>query len=380
MMKFLRRTWAEIDLDALDGNISEIRRIADGKPIMAIVKANAYGHDTKIICDELARLGVTHFAVSSIWEANQLREILPDAEIVIFGYTDEEYFPDLVSGNIIQTAGSTEYAEKLSRYACENGVSFRVHVKINTGMTRVGVDSAEELDRITAMKGLSCEGAYTHFAAADSDDPDDIEYTKAQQKKLLDIAGKYRSPDFAVYSKNSGGIVCHREFESDFCRAGIIMYGCTPNTALSLPLNIKPVLTFKSAVCQLKSIPAGTYIGYGRAYKAERDMTVAVIPVGYADGYSRGFSGSGRVEINGRLVPICGRVCMDQTMLDVTDVDDIKVGDEVILYSADNTEISVDTLADNLGTIGYELLCAVGHRVPRVAVRNGEEVEVRRYI
>lgn len=380
MVKFLRRTWVEINLDALDGNVAEIRRITGNKPIMAIVKANAYGHDTKLICEELWALGVKYYAVSSIWEANQLRSILSEAEIVIFGYTDEDYFDDLTENNIIQTAGSVEYAKKLSEYAVSRGSKLRVHIKVNTGMTRVGVDTESELDEIMALRGLSCEGAYTHFAVADSDSPEDEAYTERQQEKLVRVTSKYRRDGFFVYSKNSGGILYHGEFDSDFCRAGIIMYGCTPNTALDVPINITPVMTLKSAICQLKTIPADTYIGYGRAFKSEREMTIAVIPVGYADGYSRGLSNMGSVLVNGQPAPICGRVCMDQPIIDVTDIKGVKVGDEAVLYSPSVGSHTADAIADSLGTIGYELLCAVGHRVPRIAIRGGEEVEVRRYI
>ena len=376
MIDFLKRTWAEISLDALDSNIAEIKKLIGGKEIMAVVKANAYGHDDKTVCTELSRLGVNYFAVSNIWEAEDLRDILPNANIVVFGYTEEPYIDSIIKHDIIHTVGSVEYAKRLSDYALAKNAKIRVHIKVNTGMTRIGIDTEEEMDKILTMEGLRCEGAYTHFAVADSLDESDIEYTDRQESKLLSIA---KNKGLLIHSQNSGGILYHSDYEGDIVRAGVIMYGYMPNTACEVPMKLTPVMSVRSTVCQLKRVPAGTDVSYGRTYTANSEKLLAVIPVGYADGYSRQLSNNGFVGIRGKLAPICGRVCMDQIIVDVTDIEGVTVGDIAEIYSDKFPETTIDNIADKLGTIGYELVCNVGHRVPRVAVRNGEVTDVVRY-
>ena len=376
MIDFLKRTWAEISLDALDSNIAQIKKLIGGKEIMAVVKANAYGHDDKTVCTELSRLGVNYFAVSNIWEAEDLRDILPNANIVVFGYTEEPYIDSIIKHDIIHTVGSVEYAKRLSDYALAKNAKIRVHIKVNTGMTRIGIDTEEEMDKILAMEGLKCEGAYTHFAVADSLDESDIEYTDRQESKLLSIA---KNKGLLIHSQNSGGILYHSDYEGDIVRAGVIMYGYMPNTACEVPMKLTPVMSVRSTVCQLKRVPAGTDVSYGRTYTANSEKLLAVIPVGYADGYSRQLSNNGFVGIRGKLAPICGRVCMDQIIVDVTDIEGVMVGDVAEIYSDKFPETTIDNIADKLGTIGYELVCNVGHRVPRVAVRNGEVTDVVRY-
>lgn len=374
MKKLLHRAWAEINLDALDANVEAIRAAAPGKTIMAVVKANAYGHGIKIAAPELFRIGVKYFAVSCMAEALELREILPEAEILIFGYCDEEQFFELITHDLIQTVGETGFAKSLSDYALKNGVKIRVHVKANTGMTRIGIDTPEELSEILALSGLSVEGVYTHFACADSTDPDDDEYTRGQQEKLNEIGEKAKKTGIPVYSQNSGGILYHSDFDGEIVRSGIITYGCMPNTAEKLPIPLTPVMRLRARVCQLKDIPAGVPVSYGRTFVSEAPMRLAVIPIGYADGYSRSLSGKGAVYVNGQRCPICGRICMDQTIVDVTGKD-VSVGDIAEIYSDSIPEIMVDNIADSLGTIGYELLCRVSARIPRVGVRNGEPIE-----
>ncbi|MBR4305452.1 MAG: alanine racemase, partial [Ruminiclostridium sp.] len=317
MKKFLKRAWAEIDLDALRYNYGQIKKLTGDKEILAVVKANAYGHDDKTVCHTLEELGVKYFGVSNLWEAEKLRGQDVEGTILVFGYTDEDYFDELLSLQITQTVGSVEYAEDLSRYAVLKGVKVPVHIKVNTGMTRVGIETEEELCRILALEGLCCKGIYTHYAVSDSDNTDDVAYTRAQYEKLMKIA---RDKGLLIHSQNSGGILYHGDFEGDLVRAGVILYGNAPNYPLSTPVDLKQVMTVKSVVSQLKKIKKGTEISYGRTFKADRDMTVAVIPIGYADGYFRGFSGKGKMLINGVLCSVLGRVCMDQVVVDVTDV------------------------------------------------------------
>ena len=376
MKKFLKRAWAEIDLDALEHNFNEIKKLSKGKEILAVVKANAYGHDDKAVCLKLQELGVKYFGVSNLWEGEKLRQHGIKGTILSFGYTDEDYFDELLEYDITQTAGSVQYAKELSDYALSKGVKLPVHIKINTGMTRVGIDSEEELLSVLALPGLDCKAAYTHFAVSDSLDKDDVQYTKKQQEKLLSIA---KGKGLLLHSQNSGGIVYHPDFEGDIVRAGVIMYGHSPNYPLEVPFEMKSVMTVKSIVSQLKTIPAGTQISYGRTFTADKEMTVAVIPIGYADGYFRDFSSKGQMLINGVLCPVVGRVCMDQTIVDVSAVTDIKTGDTVYVYSDKCEQTGIDYNASLIGTIGYELTCAVALRIPRVIIHNGEIKEVVRY-
>lgn len=376
MKKFLKRAWAEIDLDALEHNFNEIKKLSKGKEILAVVKANAYGHDDKAVCLKLQELGVKYFGVSNLWEGEKLRQHGIKGTILSFGYTDEDYFDELLEYGITQTAGSVQYAKELSDYALSKGVKLPVHIKINTGMTRVGIDSEEELLSVLALPGLDCKAAYTHFAVSDSLDKDDVQYTKKQQEKLLSIA---KGKGLLLHSQNSGGIVYHPDFEGDIVRAGVIMYGHSPNYPLEVPFEMKSVMTVKSVVSQLKTIPAGTQISYGRTFTADKEMTVAVIPIGYADGYFRDFSSKGQMLINGVLCPVVGRVCMDQTIVDVSAVTDIKTGDTVYVYSDKCEQTGIDYNASLIGTIGYELTCAVALRIPRVIIHKGEIKEVVRY-
>ncbi len=376
MNRFLKRAWAEIDLDALTHNYNEIKKLAKGKEILAVVKANAYGHDDKAVCLKLQDLGVKYYGVSNLWEGEKLRQHGIKGTILTFGYTDEDYFDELLEYGITQTAGSVQYAKELSDYAVSKGVKLPVHIKVNTGMTRVGIDTEEEMLEILAMPGLDCKAAYTHFAAADSFDKSDVDYTNKQQEKLMKIAS---DKGLLIHSQNSGGIVYHSEFGGDIVRAGVILYGHCPNYPLEVPFGMKSVMTEKSVVSQLKTIPAGTQISYGRTYTADKEMTVAVIPIGYADGYFRDFSSKGKMLINGVLCHVVGRVCMDQTIVDVSGVPDIKTGDIVYVYSDKCEETSVDYNASLIGTIGYELTCAVALRIPRVVIENGKIKEVVRY-
>ncbi len=376
MCKFLKRAWAEIDLDALEHNYNCIKELARGKEILAVVKANAYGHDDKAICRKLQELGVKYYGVSNLWEGEKLRQHGITGTILAFGYTDEDYFDELLEYDITQTVGNVGYAEDLSRYAVSKGVRLPVHIKINTGMTRVGIDTEEELEKILALPGLDCKAAYTHFSVADSLDEDDISYTDAQQEKLLKLA---KGKGLLLHSQNSGGIAYHSEFEGDIVRAGVILYGNHPNFPLEVPFDMKPVMTVKSVVTQLKTIPAGTQISYGRTYTAPQEMKIAVISIGYADGYFRGFSSKGKMLINGVLCPVVGRVCMDQVIVDVTAVPDIKPNDTVYVYSDKCEETGIDYNAALLGTIGYELTCAVALRIPRVIISGGEVKGVVRY-
>ena len=375
---FYGRTWAEVNLDVLRDNIEIIRGIAGKKQVAAVVKANAYGHGDVFCARTLNKCGITRFTVSNLWEAQRLFDNEISGKILIFGYCRIEEIFDSLGKNFIYTVGDVDYAKKVSEEALKRNVKVPVHIKIDTGMSRVGITTEEQLDEILAMKGLDCEAAYTHFAVADSLDEKDIEFTEAQQKKIISLC---RKKGLKFHSQNSGGIIYHKDFDGDFVRAGIIMYGQKPDPRFPVPDGIKPVMSVKSVVSQLKTIHAGDTVSYGRTFKADKDVKLALIPCGYADGFNRRLSGQWYVTIRGKKAPVCGRICMDQTLVDVTDIPDVQAGDVVTVYS-DEIEggNSFTAAAEKIGTINYELLCAVGTRVPRIYIENGAQTELDRYL
>ena len=375
---FYGRTWAEVNLDVLRDNIEIIRGIAGKKEVAAVVKANAYGHGDVFCARTLNKCGITRFTVSNLWEAQRLFDNGITGKILIFGYCRIDEIFDNLGKDFIFTVGDVDYAEKVSEEALKRNVRVPVHIKIDTGMSRVGITTEEQLDEILAMKGLDCKAAYTHFAAADSLDENDIKFTEAQQEKIISLC---RKKGLKFHSQNSGGIIYHKDFEGDFVRAGIIMYGQKPDPRFPIPDGIKPVMSVKSIVSQLKTIHAGDTVSYGRTFKADKDVKLALIPCGYADGFNRRLSGQWNVLIRGKEAPVCGRICMDQTLVDVTNIPDVQTGDVVTVYS-DEIEggNSFTAAAEKIGTINYELLCAVGTRVPRIYIENGVQTELDRYL
>lgn len=372
--KFLKRCWAEIDLDALDSNINAIRAWCSDKEMIGVVKANAYGHSDIICGGEMYRMGIRRFAVSNINEAHRLRQIIGDKDcfLLVFGYIREENLHEILELNITVTLGSTEFAERLNEFAKKKNVKIQAHIAFDTGMSRVGIRTGEEADKIIALSNIEVTGMYTHFAAADELDKYSRDYTLKQYNRFLELSMGY---DLPLHCQNSGAVCFYPEIKSNFIRPGIMPYGLYPNPAVKKSVELKQVMTLKSVIDQLKVIPEGTDISYGRTYTADREQIIAVVPVGYADGYSRLLSNKGKVAVNGMLCPVRGRICMDQMMVDVTEAG-AKVGDEVILYGGDYPETSIDHIAELLDTINYEVVCDVSARVPKVAVRKGEVVGV----
>lgn len=378
MNNFYWRTWAEINLDTLKDNINVIRGMTGGKEIIAVVKANAYGHGDTHCAAALYKCGIRHFAVSNLWEAQGLTDGGISGDILIFGYCDIPLIFDNMDKGYLFTVGTTEYARQLSDEAVRRGRKVPVHIKFDTGMSRVGISTANEADYILSLPGLSCRAGYTHFAVADSLSEKDMEFTQKQYNALADIC---RGRGLPMHSQNSGGIIYHPGFEGDFVRAGIVMYGHKPDPSYPFPNGIKPIFQLKTVVSQLRTIDEGTTVSYGRTFTAKRKTQLALISCGYADGFNRRLSGQWSCLVNGKPAPVCGRICMDQTLLDVTDIPGVKVGDIVTVYS-DETEggCSLERAAELIGTINYELLCAIGTRVPRIYTEDGRETEVLRYV
>jgi alanine racemase len=330
-------TKAEINLFALSHNLNIIREKAHGKEIIAVVKANAYGHGLSIVSSHLHKLGVRHFAVSSVTEADELRNYIPNGDILILGRTPAE----LINPDYIQAVCSLEYARSLP-------ANTRCHVKIDTGMTRFGVSDNEELAKV--MQVLKPEAVFTHFSCADSKEPTDIEFTQYQQSKLVEFANMYNLP---YHSQNSAGTLYHSDFEGDFVRAGLALYGYFPG--------LQQVMSLKSVIAQIREVEAGVPVSYSRTYITESPCRLAVVPAGYADGYSRAHSNCGIVRIHGQNAPVRGRVCMDYIIVDISGID-ADVGDEAEVYG------DIAHIAEEIGTIPYEVTCAVSERIKRVAV------------
>ncbi|MCD7811554.1 MAG: alanine racemase [Ruminococcus sp.] len=377
MKPYLKRAWAEISLPALRKNIDTIKGMnSDKTEIMAVVKADAYGHGDEQICRCLAEeCGIRYFAVSNLDEAIAVRGFCPHAEILILGYTPPEYAHEIARYNIIQGVVSSEYAHSLvSR--CSEGI--RCHIKIDTGMGRIGLKHdtpaacAEEIKQLCAIGGLSVEGIYTHFAAADSDSPDNIAYTDNQEKFILDTydilcSDGIRLPH--VHFMNSAACCYRNNPRSTLARAGIIMYGLHPDISLKIPEALEPVMELKAVISHVKTVKPGDCISYGRTFVAQREMPVATVTIGYADGYSRLLSSRGEILVHGKRCKIVGRVCMDQLMIDVSEVQ-AKPGDIVTLIGKDGGDmITADELASIYGTIGYEVVCGISKRVPRIYIK-----------
>ncbi len=387
-MKFERRCWAQIDLDALKNNLQFIREMVHPTPVMAVVKADAYGHGAKRVALLFQSMGVSWFGVSGLQEALELRRCGVDKNILILGYTAPEYAKIIAENNIIQTVNSLQYGEELSQTAVRENVIISVHTKIDTGMGRLGFPvaqstkaAAQNIARMCSLANLNVSGIYTHFAVADSCEENDIEYTKYQYKLLQSTLRELISFGKAfktVHCCNSAGLLMSKALHMDMVRAGIVLYGEEPSHDLE-QAQLKPSMQLKAIISQVKVIQKGEFVSYGRTFCAKQPMRIATISAGYADGYPRLLSGRGVVSICGKKAKILGRVCMDQMVADVSDIPGVKIGDVATLYG-DGIADSATRIADITGTINYEILTGIGHRVPRVYVENGKEVEIIDYL
>ena len=392
-MKFEKHCWAEIDLDALRHNFAYIRQ-AVGGPVCAVVKADAYGHGDVATAKAIQQAGVAGFAVSSLGEGHHLRHYGITVPILILGYADPAHAATLAEDDIATACFSTEYAQALSAAAVQAGVRVKVHIKIDTGMGRIGFavrsgfeETIREVEALYALPGLVICGIFQHFAVADSDAPDDLAYTEEQYDLFTRVVDRLQADGYAtgtVHCANSAAQLRHPEWRRDMTRAGIILYGLDPSPEVHFD-GLRPTMTLKSVVEFVKDLLPGESVSYGRTYTANTPRKVATVCVGYADGYPRALSGSngnpnaGVMSIHGKPAPIIGRVCMDQTLVDVTDIPDVKMNDEVTVFGPENAAIGADTadsIAAKTGTINYEIICGISRRVPRVYLRDGAPVRI----
>ncbi len=382
MKHLLKRTWAEIDLDCLRQNMQNIKTAASHSMVMAVVKADAYGHGAVLAAKTLAAAGADWLAVSNLDEALQLREAGLTLPILILSYTPSEEANRLHQFNITQTVVSAEHAAALNAAAKEANVTVNIHIKLDTGMTRVGffcqTDAlpVDDIAAVCAMSHLNAEGIFTHFAVADEQDGDT--FTRQQYAlftRVIDALAA-RGITFSLrHCCNSAATMRYPEMHLDMVRPGLILYGLYPDEWMRSLLPLSPVMSLRTHISHVKRVPADIDVSYGRQYRTEKDTTLATVPIGYADGYTRRVFGKAKMLVNGREVPVCGRICMDQCMLDVSDIDNVDPGTQVTAFGCDNgNTLSVETYASWSDTINYEVVCAIGKRVPRLYMQNGEPI------
>lgn len=384
-MNMVKRTWAEISLNAIEHNYNVIRnKVADDTKVCCVIKADGYGHGAVELSQVYEKLGADFFAVSNIDEGIEIRKSGSKLPIVILGYTPVSEAENLAEYDISQAVFSLEYAKELSEKCVEEDCICKMHIKIDSGMSRIGFMcqefprdeySIEEICEACCLPNLEVEGLFTHFCVSD-EDAEGREFTNKQYENFIHVRDslKKRGVDISVvHCSNSGAIEDYPETCCDMVRAGIILYGLAPSSKLADRLDLVPAMTLKTVVAFVKEVQKGATISYGRTFTADRKMKIATVPIGYADGFIRQNAKDGYMMVNGKKAKIVGRICMDQTMLDVTDIEDVKTGDEVVVFgTGENGEPTADSLAENTGTINYETVCLVGKRVPRIYIKDGK--------
>lgn len=386
-MEFLRRSWAEIDLDAALYNWNQVKTLAHGRAIMPVVKADAYGHGANVLTELYEKNGAEGFAVSNINEAIKLRKYGITKQILVLGYTPIEYINQMYAFNITQAVYCKEYADELSKAAKENNLVIKIHIKLDTGMCRIGFDCRndsfigyDELLYCLSLPSLKTEGIFTHFSSADSSQSEDKAYSNLQHSRFNEILNRLKQDGHTfkyVHCCNSAASALRESTEGNLIRPGIILYGVSPADGLDIGYEPKPIMSIKSSVSMIKEISAGEALSYGRTFTSSRTMRVATVPIGYADGYPRALSNKGKVIINGKFAQIVGRICMDQMMVDVSLVEDVKIGTEVTLVGGDGgLSITFDEIAAETGTIAYETMCNISIRMPRIYIKDGKHIQV----
>lgn len=384
----LNRAWAEVNLDNIAHNVREIRRITNKKAeIMGIVKADAYGHGVMEVVKTLLGNGVTRLAVSMLDEAIQLRKSGIEVPILILSYTDPRRAEEIIQNDVTQAVFSHDLANALSEAAVRLDKNVKIHIKIDTGMTRVGFmpgySAIKNVVEISKLPGIIIEGLFTHFASADEADRS---YTYMQFERFMSICNELNRIGVYIpikHAANSAAIMEYPETHLDLVRPGLILYGMYPSNEVDKSkLDLRPAMTLKANVTLVKEVEAGTSISYGRIFTTQRPSKIATIPIGYADGYTRLLNNKGKVLVNGELAPVVGKICMDQCMIDITDLAaKVNVGDEVVLFgNQGDNRIPIEEVAEQIGTINYEVVCIIGKRIPRVYLQEGKISQVLNYL
>lgn len=388
-MNFTRRAvWAQIDLDAAAHNMREIRKhVGPDVKIAAVVKANAYGHGSVELAKTFAENGADCFAVSSLDEAVELRRYAHiDKEIFILGHTDARRTEELLTYDIEPAVFNLKNAEFFSQEAQRLGKTLRVHIAVDTGMSRVGFQvnefSVSEIKAIAALPNIEIRGMFTHFAVSDIKDKT---FTREQYGHFRWMCKRMEEEGIHIALRhccNSAAALELPEYYCDMVRPGIIMYGCEPSPDVDIkPYDLRPVMSLRCCIAHVKLIDAGATVSYGRHYTAPSRRKIATLPVGYADGYSRILSGKVDVLYHGHRVPQVGAICMDQCMIDVSGEANVHAGDEVVLFGRQGDSfIPIEEIAAACGTINYEIMCDISRRVPRVYMKNGKVVGREEYL
>lgn len=366
------RSYAKIDLDAISHNINEVKkRIGHGVKIMAVIKADGYGHGATVLGDFLKN-EVDYYGVATIEEAMELREYGIKVPILILGYTSPSQYLTLVENDITQTVYNIEMAKEMSNAGEKCKKQAKIHIAVDTGMTRIGFqpneDGALAVKEIAAFPSLTIEGLFTHFACADEKDKSYSELQIDRYDKFVELLEEKDINIPIKHMCNSAGIMEFDHHRFDMVRSGIITYGLYPSEDVNKDaIKLKPALQWKTHVVNVKNVDSGHGVSYGATYITKNKTKIATISIGYADGYPRALSSKAKVLIHGSYAPIIGRVCMDQMMIDVTDIDNVEIEDEVTLVGQDGRNaISVEELAGMAGSFNYEFVCGIGKRVPRV--------------
>ena len=387
-MDFVKRTWAEISLDAVTHNFNEIKSKLGNSKICCVIKADGYGHGAVQLARIYEQLGADFFAVSNIDEGIELRDSGLTLPILILGYTPVFEAERLAQYDISQAVFSLDYARALSERCRNINVSVNIHIKIDTGMSRIGFmcqefprddNSIKEICEACALPNLNAEGLFTHFCVSDECE-EGRQFTEKQYQNFTHVKNALKDNGLDIkicHCSNSGAIEDYSNTYCDMVRAGIILYGLAPSPKLYGKLDLIPAMTLKTTVAYVKELKKGATVSYGRTFTAPEDMRIATVPIGYADGYVRANAKDGYMLVNGQKAKIVGRICMDQTMLDVTGLDYIEQGDEVIVFGTGKCgEPTADSIAKNTDTINYEVVCLVGKRVPRIHYKNGKITKV----
>ena len=384
MQELLGPTWIEVNLDAIAQNVRNIKKLIGEKTeLMAVVKGNAYGHDVLEVVPVVLNNGATRLAVARLEEGIFLRKAGITVPILVLGLTLKQQAELLVSYSITPTVSEYEMIEELSKFAVKEERTAKVHLKVDTGMGRIGILPDHILDlvkKIKALKNIEIEGIFTHFSVADEKDKT---YTEMQFKKFMDVLTVLENEGIRIPVKhvgNSAALLDLPHMCLDLVRPGISVYGLYPSREVQKTVKLIPAQAFKTRIVFLKELPTGEDISYGRTYTTKKKRTVvASLPVGYADGYNRLLSNQGEILIRGKRFPIIGRVCMDQTMVDVTNLPLVKVGDEVVLWGRQgHEEITVEEIAEKIGTINYEIVHMPDKkRVPKLFIKNGRPWKIK---
>ena len=380
MESTLRRTWAEINLDALVHNYQTLcKHMGPNSGFVGVVKADSYGHGAVQVGRVLEELGAKYLAISNIDEARELRAGGVKLPILQLGLTPADQTPIIIANGFTQAIYSENQAQAFSAEAVKAGGTLKAHIKLDTGMSRLGFQcdeahfdaSLEAICRVAQLPGLELEGIFTHVCVSDETDPSHQEYTAMQYGRFTGMikALEERGVNFKLrHCANSGATAGYPQFAHDLFRPGILTYGIGDQAP---DLGLRPLMTLKTTIGCIKEYTPDTCISYGRTFKAEKPMRVGVLPIGYADGFHRALSSKWRVWTPYGMAPVVGRICMDMCMVDLTDLPEVKEGDEVEVYGEHN---SVTEAAHLAGTISYELTCAVSKRVPRIYYRDGKEI------